>query len=116
MIDQIEEETFSLMSLRYNVGLARRLVSKYPHAAGVQHFEVPVADLSTLLGFIQIDVAHALTVDIDKPGIVVFERRLKGGLLIDGWHRLYERKRRGLPTMNVDYIMNPELLAQIQIL
>lgn len=89
-------EAFYLMGGGWDVAKAWRIVEAAPREVE----EHPTKAVSGgMLGFIAIDKDYAATTDPTEPGIVALvpdaAGRSRGGILIDGWHRLWKATELG---------------------
>ena len=65
---------------------------------------------------VSIDTGYAdkLT-DLDKPGIWLCDPETKVNILIDGWHRAYERWKKGMKTMQAWLIQDKKTIDAIKL-
>jgi hypothetical protein len=79
-----------------DVDAAARLAKRHP----VQ--QADIRPLTWVLGLIRIDPAHAATVDVTRPLLVVplpYAPPPGNRLVIDGWHRIHRALSQGLDRL-----------------
>ncbi|MCP2359799.1 hypothetical protein HD597_006819 [Nonomuraea thailandensis] len=85
-------ETFRLGFYAWNVTAAMRIVE------GREPDCIQVERAAALLWLVYVNKAHAATVDLTRPLILVpFEGT--GNIPIDGWHRIWKARREGIETL-----------------
>jgi hypothetical protein len=91
-----EEQVFQGYGYRFVIGKALRLL-----AGRTPNNQVVVAECADMLRMVGINKQHALGPDIDltKPLIVVWFPHLNGGMVIDGWHRIYRATVEGVAEL-----------------
>jgi hypothetical protein len=99
--DHPSREIFSMLAYQWDITAALALVEgRTPNAT------ITVADAALWLPLIVINEAHAATVDLDKPVLIVPihdpkepDAPFAGYLIIDGWHRIYRATHEGVETL-----------------
>jgi hypothetical protein len=88
--DGSERDTFSFGQYAWDVTAAAAVAAELP----VRTFEVQSA--LQVLPFIRVDKAHAATVDLKDPVLMVYVKELDSTLIIDGWHRVWRAWDQGV--------------------
>lgn len=102
-----DDEIFTLMRWRWNVTRAWQLFGDQ------EPLPVPVAPLARMLGLIRIDEAHAATVDVSRPLLLVCVPEGEEALVpIDGWHRIHRGEAESMSELPA-IVLTREQAAQV---
>ncbi|MEV0307841.1 hypothetical protein [Nonomuraea fuscirosea] len=114
--DQPCREIFSMLAYQWDITAALALVEgREPNAT------IGVEDAAKWLPVIVINQAHAATVDLNKPVLVVAiqdpkkpEEPFAGYLTIDGWHRIHRATQEDVATLPA-HLLTAEEEKQIRL-
>lgn len=107
---QQDREIFRMLAYSWDITAALDLVhGREPNAT------IKVSDAAPWLPSIVINKAHAATVDLSKPLIVVPihdpddpDEAFAGYVTIDGWHRIYRAVNEAVETLNAHLLTSDE--------
>ncbi|WP_345486058.1 hypothetical protein, partial [Planotetraspora phitsanulokensis] len=94
-------ETFHFLAYGWDVTEAERIT------AGRPTIDISVEQAAMWFHLIRIDKAHAATVDLTKPTLIVPVKDA-GHIPIDGWHRFWKAHEKGLATLPARLLTSEE--------
>lgn len=112
---EYEGEKFQFGHRTYDVHKAVQYIAS--NFRTLEREDVSIKDLMGARAFVTIDPEHAKDATSGRSGIIVVDEfdGQQMGLLIDGWHRLWNLDQQGIETMSCWIIDDPEAVEAIRV-